>query len=178
MPWRPPRAALCVAVLLEQPPPTEADRLWPAVHGVERAALPSLPEFLALLLARGRLFEVQLVERRRNPTTQPEPGLLAWLRGPALDSAARRRRRTDAYAPAHVVCASASEQRNGRYALSVGARARYGHRHVARRGRAVGSPDPYVNAAAARSRARCSSSSLTNSARGLAPEVALAALAD
>src|SRR5207249_6096338 len=42
---------LCVAVLLEQPPPTEADRLWPEVHGEVRAALPSLPEFLALLLA-------------------------------------------------------------------------------------------------------------------------------
>ena len=36
---------LCVAVLLEQPPPTEADRLWPAVHGVERAALPRYPSF-------------------------------------------------------------------------------------------------------------------------------------
>jgi FkbM family methyltransferase len=46
----------CVAVLLEQPPPTQADRLWPEIHGVERAALPALPEFLALLLARGKLF--------------------------------------------------------------------------------------------------------------------------
>src|SRR4030081_2093857 len=61
---------LCVAVLLEQPPPTEADRFWPAIHGVERAALPALPEFLSLLLARGRLFELQLVER--NPQTYPE----------------------------------------------------------------------------------------------------------
>lgn len=70
---------LCVAVLLEQPPPTEADRLWPEVHGVERAVLPSLPEFLALLLARGRLFEVQLVERSPQTYAQPEQ-LLAWLR--------------------------------------------------------------------------------------------------
>jgi SAM-dependent methyltransferase len=70
----------CVAVLLEQPPPTEADRLWPAVHGVERAPLPSLPEFLALLLARGRLFEVQLVDR--SPQSYPQPDqALAWLRG-------------------------------------------------------------------------------------------------
>ena len=71
---------LCVAVLLDQPPPTEADRLWPAVHGVERAALPSLPEFLALLLARGRLFEVQLVERSPQTYAQPDQAL-AWLRG-------------------------------------------------------------------------------------------------
>jgi SAM-dependent methyltransferase len=69
----------CVAVLLGQPPPTEADRLWPDVHGAQRAALPSLPEFLALLLARGRLFEVQLVERSPQTYTQPDQ-LLAWLR--------------------------------------------------------------------------------------------------
>src|SRR5262249_30279859 len=54
---------LCVAVLLAQPPPREADRLWPAIHGVERAPLPSLPEFLNLLVARGKLFEVRLFER-------------------------------------------------------------------------------------------------------------------
>ena len=70
---------LCVALLLEQPPPTEADRLWPAVHGEARAALPSLPEFLALLLARGKLFEVQLVDR--SPQSYGEPDqLLTWLR--------------------------------------------------------------------------------------------------
>jgi SAM-dependent methyltransferase len=70
----------CVAVLLEQPPPTEADRLWPAIHGVERAALPALPEFLALLLARGRLFEVQLIDRGVQSYEQPDQAL-AWLRG-------------------------------------------------------------------------------------------------
>jgi SAM-dependent methyltransferase len=70
---------LCVAVLLAQAPPTEADRLWPAIHGVERAALPSLPEFLALLLARGRLFEVQLVDRSPQSYSEPQQAL-AWLR--------------------------------------------------------------------------------------------------
>jgi SAM-dependent methyltransferase len=70
---------LCVAVLLAQAPPTEADRLWPAIHGVERAALPSLPEFLALLLARGRLFEVQLVDRSPQSYSEPQHAL-AWLR--------------------------------------------------------------------------------------------------
>ena len=63
---------ICVAVLLSQPPPTEADRFWPLVHGVERAALPSLPEFLTLLLARGRLFEVQLTDRPGQSYEQPE----------------------------------------------------------------------------------------------------------
>jgi SAM-dependent methyltransferase len=70
---------VCVAVLLSQPPPTQADRLWPLVHGVERAALPSLPEFLTLLLARGRLFEVELVERSPQAYQDVEQAL-AWLR--------------------------------------------------------------------------------------------------
>src|SRR4029453_2075173 len=71
---------LCIAVLLERPPPTEADRFWPLVHGVERAALPSLPEFLTLLLARRKLFEVQLVGRPPQAYDQPEQAL-TWLRG-------------------------------------------------------------------------------------------------
>lgn len=70
----------CVAVLLERPPPAEADRLWPAIHGVERAALPALPEFLVLLLARGRLFELRLMERTPQSYAEPEQAL-AWLRG-------------------------------------------------------------------------------------------------
>jgi 2-polyprenyl-3-methyl-5-hydroxy-6-metoxy-1,4-benzoquinol methylase len=70
---------LCVAVLLSQPPPTEADRFWPVVHGVERATLPSLPEFLTLLLARGKLFEVKLVERAPQSFEQPEQ-VLPFLR--------------------------------------------------------------------------------------------------
>jgi hypothetical protein len=70
----------CIAVLLERPPPTPADRLWPLIHGVERATLPSLPEFLMLLLARRRLFEVQLVERNPQAYSAREQ-LLTWYRG-------------------------------------------------------------------------------------------------
>jgi SAM-dependent methyltransferase len=70
---------LCVAVMLEGPPPTAADRLWPAIHGVERASLPALPEFLSLLLARGRLFETRLVARTPMTYSQPEQAL-AWAR--------------------------------------------------------------------------------------------------
>jgi SAM-dependent methyltransferase len=71
---------LCVAILLDRPPPAEADRVWPMIHGVERAALPALPEFLTLLLARGKLFEVQLVERAAQ--SYPSLDVLrAWLRG-------------------------------------------------------------------------------------------------
>jgi len=54
---------LCVAVLLGEAPATQAAALWPLVHGEERSLLPALPEFLTLLLARGRLFSVWLGER-------------------------------------------------------------------------------------------------------------------
>jgi SAM-dependent methyltransferase len=102
----------CVAVLLDRPPPTEADRLWPAVHGVERARLPALPEFLTLLLARGRLFEVRLVARPAQAYDDPDH-LLGFVRqqlwvtpeGPKdllLQRVLRERLR----------------QRDGRYALS------------------------------------------------------------
>jgi SAM-dependent methyltransferase len=54
---------LCVAMLFQQRPTYFFDQLWPDIHGEPRAALPALPEFLALLLARGRPFEVRLAER-------------------------------------------------------------------------------------------------------------------
>lgn len=103
---------LCVAVLLSQPPPTEADRFWPDVHGVARAALPSLPEFLTLLTARGRLFEVQLVDR--SPQAYWEPGqVVAVLRqqlwtapGSAKDQTLER------------LALERLQERDGRYALN------------------------------------------------------------
>lgn len=55
---------LCVAVLQEGSPSSHLDALWPAVHGVQRDALPSLPDLLVLLLARGARFEVRLAERK------------------------------------------------------------------------------------------------------------------
>jgi SAM-dependent methyltransferase len=54
---------LCVAVLFQRQPTWAIDELWPEVHGEARATLPALPEFLALQLARGRLFELRLVPR-------------------------------------------------------------------------------------------------------------------
>lgn len=54
---------LCVAELLSESPATAFAGLWPGVHGVERALLPALPEFLTLLLARGRLPSVWLGAR-------------------------------------------------------------------------------------------------------------------
>jgi SAM-dependent methyltransferase len=69
---------LCVAVLVTPSPPHLAEPFWPPIHGEARMALPSLPEFLVLLLARGRLPEVRLLER--EPITHADPeALLPWL---------------------------------------------------------------------------------------------------
>lgn len=54
---------MCVAVLVAEAPATQAAALWPLVHGEPRNLLPALPEFLALLLARGKLFSIWLGER-------------------------------------------------------------------------------------------------------------------
>lgn len=54
---------LCVAVLLASAPATAAAPAWPLVHGEARTLLPALPDFLAVLLARGRLPGVWLGER-------------------------------------------------------------------------------------------------------------------
>jgi hypothetical protein len=54
---------LCVAVLGESAMTTVATLFWEPIHGEPRVPLPALPELLALLLARGRLPEVRLVDR-------------------------------------------------------------------------------------------------------------------
>jgi SAM-dependent methyltransferase len=45
---------LCAALLFWRRPTWAADRLWPAVHGVERALLPAVRELVTLQFARGR----------------------------------------------------------------------------------------------------------------------------
>ena len=103
---------LRVAVLLSQAPAREADGLWPLVHGVERAALPSLPEFLLLLLARNRLFEVRLVERSPQTYEQPEQAL-AWLRQQLWTAPGSQKDRL-----LERLAHERLQQRDGRYALS------------------------------------------------------------
>ena len=70
---------LCVAILLAQSPAASAAPAFDAVHGEPRSLLPALPEFLALLLARGRLFETWLGERGAMSYGSPEM-LLTYLR--------------------------------------------------------------------------------------------------
>ncbi len=66
---------LCVMINLARPPASYAWPLWPLIHGEEREPLPSVPEFLSLLLARGKLFEVRLFPRRPMSFENPEDAL-------------------------------------------------------------------------------------------------------
>ena len=69
---------LCVAVLVTPSPPHPAEPFWPPIHGEARIPLPALTEFLILLLARGRLFDLRLC--RRDPLTHADQdGPLVWL---------------------------------------------------------------------------------------------------
>jgi SAM-dependent methyltransferase len=54
---------LCVAVFMERPPSSAVDRFWPVVHHESRLPLPALPEFVALLRARGCEPSVTTTER-------------------------------------------------------------------------------------------------------------------
>ena len=54
---------LCVAVMGASAMATTGALFWRGVHGEDRVRLPALPELLMLLLARGRLPEVTLVDR-------------------------------------------------------------------------------------------------------------------
>jgi len=54
---------LCVAVMGESAMTTVATLFWQRIHGEPRVRLPALPEMLVLLAARGRVPEVQLVDR-------------------------------------------------------------------------------------------------------------------
>jgi len=69
---------LCVAVLVTPSPPHAAEPFWPMIHEEARIPLPSLTEFLLLLLARGRLFDLRLCAR--DPLTHADQdGPLRWL---------------------------------------------------------------------------------------------------
>ena len=69
---------LCVAVLVTPSPPHPAEAFWPPIHGEARVSLPALTEFLVLLLARGRLFELRLCEREPLAHADQD-GPLRWL---------------------------------------------------------------------------------------------------
>lgn len=110
---------LCVAVLAEGAMTTVATLYWEPVHGEVRIPLPALPEFLAVLMARGRLPSVALEDRVPTAFDSYDDLMLMarrqlWVRpGSAKDDALQR-----------LVGATAS-QRDGRWSLDWG-RARIG----------------------------------------------------
>jgi len=103
---------LCVALLIDPSPPHLAEPFWPPIHGEPRVRLPALSEFLTLLLARGRLFELRLIER--EPLTHATPDApLTWLYQQlfvAPDTAKGRRLAS--------LAGEAITDRGGRWALS------------------------------------------------------------
>lgn len=103
---------MCVAVLLSEAPATAAAGLWPAVHGEPRDLLPALPEFLALLLARGKLFNVWLGER----------GAMGYPSLEAIEGFSRQQLFIEPDGPGarrlHEVLPALAYERDGRYYLS------------------------------------------------------------
>lgn len=53
----------CVAVMQEKPPASVAAPFFAAVHGESRTPLPALPDFIDLLEARGRMPQIEILER-------------------------------------------------------------------------------------------------------------------
>jgi molybdenum cofactor cytidylyltransferase len=71
---------LCVAVMSERQPSAVAEPFWPPVHGEARVTLPSLPDLLELLDARGRRVDLTVVEQ--PPRGYPdEETLVDFVRG-------------------------------------------------------------------------------------------------
>ncbi|MEA2621786.1 MAG: hypothetical protein QOH61_696 [Chloroflexota bacterium] len=67
----------CVAVMGEGAMTTVATLFWEPVHGERRVALPALPELLALLVARGHLYELRLEDRQ--PPSFASVDELLWM---------------------------------------------------------------------------------------------------
>jgi len=103
---------LCVAVNLMKPPASYAWPLWPEIHGVEREPLPAVPEFLALLLARGELFEVQLFPRRPMSFEKPEDALPFLRQQLWIEAGGAKDQKLLDVLPRYV------QEHNGRYAMS------------------------------------------------------------
>jgi hypothetical protein len=103
---------LCVAVLVTPSPPYPAEPFWPPIHGEARVSLPGLTEFLVLLLARRRLFELRLCAR--EPLAHADrDGPLGWLYQQLFVAPETEKGRRLA-----ALAREATTSRDGRWALS------------------------------------------------------------
>lgn len=103
---------LCVAVMLERPPASAFWDVFEAVHGEPRTRLPSLPEFLTLLLARGRMFELRLSARGVMAYPSPEEAITVARRQTWTAPGSEKDLRMQAFVRERL------QERNGRYAFS------------------------------------------------------------
>lgn len=71
---------LCIAVLADQPRGAQLARLFEAVHREPLATLPALREFIALLAARGRRFDVATVTGEPATTVSLDEAVAAARR--------------------------------------------------------------------------------------------------
>ena len=101
-----------IHVLFEPQPTYFYDALWPVVHGEPRATLPALREFLAVLLARGLLFEVQLAARLQPAVDSVEQALAFARRQTWVRPDGDKDRRLRAALVERLI------ERGGRYAFS------------------------------------------------------------
>jgi SAM-dependent methyltransferase len=103
---------MCTFVNLEVPPASAFRGVWLDVHGEPRAVLPSLPEFLGLLLARGRLFEMRIVERGIQSFEDPEHVLVGARRQTWVEPGSEKDRILQQSIRDRL------QERDGRYAFS------------------------------------------------------------
>lgn len=103
---------LCVAVQTARPPASFAYPFWPPVHGVERVVLPCLPDLLAMLLARGRLFEVRLFPRPPMSYDDPAVAMRMLRQQTWVKEGSEKDRRL------HEAANTAMTERSGRWSLN------------------------------------------------------------
>ncbi len=103
---------MCTFVNLDRPPPSAFAGAWQYVHGEPRALLPALPEFLALLLAKGRLFEVRMVPRPAASFSRRDDILANARRQTWVKVGSEKDKRLQEYLAANIT------ERDGRFALS------------------------------------------------------------
>jgi len=103
---------MCVVVNLMKPPASYAWPLWPVIHGVEREPLPAVPELLALLLARRKLFEVRLFPRKPMSFEKPEDALPFLRQQLWIEPDGAKDRKLQEVLPQYV------QERDGRFAIS------------------------------------------------------------
>ena len=102
---------LCLAMMGESAMATVSTLFWNDIHGEPRVRLPALPEMLTLLLARGRLPEVTLVDRVPPTFDSFEEALAMARRQLWLRSGSAKDERLQA------VAREALTERDGRFAF-------------------------------------------------------------